>query len=306
MWFFSTAYGQKDTAVYYLTNSGHLVSTKDSADLFFVILPPDTNIDKKLFRVHEFYANGKIRLMGMSTTNNLDVKFQGSQVTYFPNGHKMRIANFNEGEPVGDAVEYYPNGKLYNIKTYAQNRNLFLKQYNDSTGIVLAENGKGEWVDFLDERFRGAYEKGKISNGLKEGLWNGRINDTLTITSAYKRGNLIFSDSRRYGIQVHTKVDLKPEYPGGYPAFGKFIGRNMRYPAAARENNTQGTVIVNFGIEKDGTLTNVRVAKGIGDGCDEEAIRVIKLSSPWKPGYLNGVAIAVFCSVPVNYTLATE
>lgn len=74
----------------------------------------------------------------------------------------------------------------------------------------------------------------------------------------------------------------------------------MRYPVATRENNTQGTVIVNFGIEKDGTLTNVGVAKGIADGCDEGAIRVIKLSSPWRPGYLNGVAIAVYYTSQPN------
>ncbi len=76
---FNAAFAQKDTAVYYLKNSGKVVSTKDSADFFLVILPPDTSVDKKLFIVKEYYSNGKIGLIGNSITNSLeDLKVPGA------------------------------------------------------------------------------------------------------------------------------------------------------------------------------------------------------------------------------------
>jgi len=89
-------------------------------------------------------------------------------------------------------------------------------------------------------------------------------------------------------------------------AFARYLSKNIRYPAVARENNTQGRVIVSFVCEKDGSLTDVKVARGIGDGCDEEAVRVIKASPHWKPGIQNGRPVRVAYSVPINFTLSEE
>src|SRR5579862_2218398 len=81
---FNAAFAQKrDTSVYYLQSSGKIVSTRDSADFFLVILPPDTNVDKSLFIVKEFYKNGKIAMIGNSKTNTLtNLKLQGTQITF--------------------------------------------------------------------------------------------------------------------------------------------------------------------------------------------------------------------------------
>ncbi len=86
---FNVAFAQTDTAVYYLNNSGRVVSTKDSADFFLVVLPPDTTFDSKLFVVKEFYTNGKLKLISGSTGNSLEnLEFQGPYVAFYPNGHK--------------------------------------------------------------------------------------------------------------------------------------------------------------------------------------------------------------------------
>jgi protein TonB len=95
-----------------------------------------------------------------------------------------------------------------------------------------------------------------------------------------------------------------PEYPGGSSEYYKFLEKNLRYPATARRNNTRGRVIVTMVVEKDGTLSQVKVVRGIGDGCDEEAVRLVQLSSPWKPGIQNGRAVRVMYSVPGSFTLA--
>src|ERR1700679_403815 len=150
----AVAQKKSDTLVYYLKNSGAVVSLKDSADFFLLIMPPDVNVDKKLFVINEFYASGALRLAGNSLKNTLsEIKFQGPQIIFFPNGHKMKVTNFNDGVPVGTERSYYPNGKLYTIKTYDERGLALLTQCNDSTGNVIADNGKGKWVLF-DDNFK--------------------------------------------------------------------------------------------------------------------------------------------------------
>jgi len=106
--------------------------------------------------------------------------------------------------------------------------------------------------------------------------------------------------------KIFTAVEQNPEFPGGLDAFYKYLGKTIRYPAVARENNTQGRVVVQFVCERDGSLTDIKVVRSIGDGCDEEAIRVVKNSPKWKPGIQNGRPVRVMYSVPINFTLSSE
>ena len=299
---FSAAYAQRDTTVYYLNTSGKVVSTKDSAYLFLVILPPDTSIDAKLFIVKEFYSNGKLGLIGNSTTNTLaNLKFQGSQITFFQNGHKKIFQNFENGNLVGDITEYYPNGRLYCIRRISKyGTKVFLIDCNDSTGTKLAENGRGKWINFLDDSFKKNYVEGNIHNGLAEGEWHGMVNDSIRFISIYNKG-VLSTTTMPNSDGAYSNVEIEPEFSGGISAFMKLIEKNLRYPPQAKKNNTSGKVLVTFVIEKDGSITNVRVARGIGDGCDEEAVRVIKLSPPWKPGMQKGRPVRVAYSVPIGF-----
>ena len=82
------------------------------------------------------------------------------------------------------------------------------------------------------------------------------------------------------------------------------MSKTIRYPAVARENNVQGRVILTFVVERDGSLTDIKVSRGIGDGCDEEAVRVLKASPHWKPGIQNGRPVRVQYSVPIVFALS--
>ncbi|HVW94725.1 MAG TPA: TonB family protein [Mucilaginibacter sp.] len=104
--------------------------------------------------------------------------------------------------------------------------------------------------------------------------------------------------------KIFTSVEKVPAFPGGMDAFYKYLSKNIRYPAIARENGTQGKVIVTFVCERDGSLTDIRVSRGIGDGCDEEAKRVISASPKWQPGIQNGRPVRVQYSVPITFSLA--
>ncbi|WP_026902766.1 energy transducer TonB [Pedobacter glucosidilyticus] len=104
--------------------------------------------------------------------------------------------------------------------------------------------------------------------------------------------------------EIFTTVEQMPEYPGGLEAFYKYLGNSINYPPVARENNIQGRVTVNFVVERDGSLTDIKVLRGIGGGCDEEAIRVLKKSKAWKPGVQNGRPVRVSYTVPVMFRLS--
>ena len=83
----------------------------------------------------------------------------------------------------------------------------------------------------------------------------------------------------------------------------KFIHNNLRYPSLAAENGIQGTVIVNFVVDRDGKITRIKVVRGIGGGCDEEAIRVLSKMPAWSPGKQGGKAVLVSYTVPIKYVL---
>ena len=98
-------------------------------------------------------------------------------------------------------------------------------------------------------------------------------------------------------------VEQNPEFENGNKAMYAFLSKNIIYPVIAKENGIQGTVFVGFVVSKDGTIRNVEIKRGIGGGCNEEAIRVIKLMPKWKPGKQNGKAVNVAFTLPVKFRL---
>ncbi|MBA4055045.1 MAG: hypothetical protein C0490_10060 [Marivirga sp.] len=85
----------------------------------------------------------------------------------------------------------------------------------------------------------------------------------------------------------------------------KFLQKNMKYPAVARRMSIEGSVFVSFVIDKEGVLSDIQVIKGISAECDKEALRVIKLMPPWKPGKQNGKAVRCRFVLPVKFKLAS-
>lgn len=103
--------------------------------------------------------------------------------------------------------------------------------------------------------------------------------------------------------EVFTIVEQKPEPNGGFAAFYAYVGDNLKYPSQAARLGIEGKVFVQFIVEKDGSLTDIQVVKGIGAGCDEEAVRVIKNSPRWNPGKQRGVPVRVKMIFPIVFKL---
>ena len=100
---------------------------------------------------------------------------------------------------------------------------------------------------------------------------------------------------------VYDLVDDQPEYEGGIQKFYQYIGENLEYPEQARRLGVEGKVYVQFIINTDGTVSNVKAVKGIGAGCDAEAERVISGSDQWKPGKVGGKVVRTRMMVPILY-----
>jgi protein TonB len=103
--------------------------------------------------------------------------------------------------------------------------------------------------------------------------------------------------------QIFTIVENQPEPVGGISAFYEYVGKNLKYPNLARRNNIEGRVFIQFVVEKDGSLTDVKVLKGIGGGCDEEAVRIISNAPKWKPGKQRGRPVRVQMILPILFKL---
>jgi len=100
---------------------------------------------------------------------------------------------------------------------------------------------------------------------------------------------------------IYTKVDTYPKFPGGEEKRVKFISKNLQYPIEAQEKNIMGTVYVSFIVEHDGKISNVKLYKGIGGGCDQEAVRVIKLMPNWVPAKVGKNPVRVQMIMPIRF-----
>lgn len=107
-------------------------------------------------------------------------------------------------------------------------------------------------------------------------------------------------DNKLYDVSL---VDVAPEFIGGQKEFAKYVSTAIKYPAAARQNNIQGKVYLSFIVEKDGQINDVKIKQGIGGGCDEEALRILRNSPKWKPGLIKDVPVRTFYLLPITFQL---
>ncbi len=98
-------------------------------------------------------------------------------------------------------------------------------------------------------------------------------------------------------------VEQQAEFPGGAAAMAQFIQKNLKYPEIALENGIEGTVVVEFVVERDGSITNIKVLKEIGAGCGNEAMRIVKLMPKWNPGKQRDMAVRVKMRAPIKFRI---
>lgn len=104
--------------------------------------------------------------------------------------------------------------------------------------------------------------------------------------------------------KIYTSVQVLPEFPGGVAAFYKYVQKNYRVPEV--DSDVSGNVIVNFVVERDGTLTDIKVLRDLGYGTGKEATRMLKAAPKWKPGIQNGKAVRVSYNLPIKLVIKSN
>jgi TonB family protein len=227
---------------------------------------------------------------------------------YHENGKLKSKGTFKSGSPDGTIISYYPSGKAQAIESFnAEDNTSFIVNYYDSIGNQIITNGNGRCTCFFDSyRWSQKYEKGIYRNSKKDSLWTGHDLSGKTIFKEFYMSDSLISgesyDSLGAVYSYHV-VEKMAEPKKGLQDVYERIGKSLRYPAEARRFNVQGKVIVQFVVEKDGSIDDVKCIKGIGGGCDEEAVRVVKSLPAWKPGLVRGQAVRTKYVLPLNFKM---
>ncbi|MDE7410176.1 MAG: energy transducer TonB [Muribaculaceae bacterium] len=106
--------------------------------------------------------------------------------------------------------------------------------------------------------------------------------------------------------EIFVAVEQQAEFPGGMPALMKWLSNNIRYPEAAQQNDVQGRVVVKFIVEKDGSVSQAQIVKGVDKDLDKEALRVVNKMPKWQAGKNNGVAVRSYFTLPVQFRLQQQ
>ncbi len=105
---------------------------------------------------------------------------------------------------------------------------------------------------------------------------------------------------------IYAIVEAMPDFPGGTAKMMGYLAANIHYPQKAKDEGVEGRVFISFVVEKDGSISNVKTLRGIGGGCDEEAVRVVQSMPKWKPGMQEGKPVRVFYNLPINFKLQAK
>lgn len=313
--YFTPGIAQKKQNVYFLKNSGAQVKLRDSADYIRVVSEPDSGAT--LYNVKDYYKSGKLMMIGK--TSKVDpILLEEECMAYYPSGKKKQYSHYKQGHLVGDQYTYYPNGRLYVYTKFASdianqgtgyNLNYHIMACNDSTGKELTVDGNGYYIGYNND-FKTVKEEGSLKAGIKDGKWkgnNGIEDNYITYAEEYSNGKLVSGESvdRDNKVVTYTVSEREPQYKGGITAFYAYLGKNVIYPINARRNFIQGTVYISFVVEKDGSLTDVKVARSPNEELSAEALKTVKNSPNWEPGLQYGRAVRVQYTVPVKFSLGS-
>lgn len=311
------AFSQIRQNVYFYRNDGKRVSVKDSADFTRIIREPEPG--SKYYPVSDYYMNGKVKLLGYSSTID-PVKFEGQCLTFYQNGKKNEVLHYAKGYLANQQFYYHNNGAFKEERNYVEDpkdrelifdRLYLINNYADSSGNFMVKDGNGRYKIFKDHKYSKAIissiSEGEVKNGLKHGLWQVSVNlDSIRLEETYDNGKFISGKATHEDGAMFTydEPDRLPDFKGGMKGFGAYLSSMLRYPAGAQSRGIQGRVNVTFNVETDGSLANVRTEGAVpSDDLGKEALRVISKSPKWIPGRVFGRIAKVSYTVPIVFSL---
>lgn len=303
--------GQKKENVYYLSENGKIVTNLDSVYFMRIVQEPDSGTSNYILK--EFYKDGKKKRFGTVSSFEPNLVLEGIVTEFYKNGKRNKMETFVKNHLSGNAYYFYENGKIKEQGEYQgkeiylekpfENLNYKVIQYGDTSGhFFLDENGTGK-VDVSDSS---GSLVGNYLNGLKNGEWKEyTAKDSSTYTEIFEKGKFIHGKRVNSKGEVfnYNKLEVPAEFKGGEKALYNYLFKNLKYTNEAAKNKVQGRVFITFAIETDGSISYAKVIRGIGAGCDEEALRVINKSPKWNPGTKRGNPVRVSYTFPIFFQL---
>ena len=235
---------------------------------------------------------------------------KGPNRVFHENGNLRTKALCHAFNFVDSLYEWYPNGSLHYVE-YRGTADLpdrKLITYRNPSGNLIVKNGMGVCDRCRFEAFHmlGYTESGIVRSGVKDSVWTtydadgSKINEDIYESGKFIAGTYFTGDGENVS---YTTIEEMAVPKNGLASFYQFIAKNINYPKSARKQRVQGKVYVEFIIDNDGSITEVKCIKGIGGGCDEEAERVIASSAKWNPGRQRGRFVRQKMVLPINFHL---
>ena len=239
---------------------------------------------------------------------------RGQQTWSYEHGKDGRLAVSDYSSPDSKThivYEYDERGRV------AKRINTIESTEIEETFGYQKEDGHGNWTERLIHMSNGisAIETREItywSDNVGEPIFEEEIIPITTSESDGVETDEINGETKYVPVnaieeedpeRIFEVVEDMPDFPGGQATLMKFLKENIQYPAVAKENGVQGRVIVQFVVERDGTISNVKVARGVEPNVNKEALRVVKSMPRWKPGTQRGKTVRVKFTVPVMFRL---
>lgn len=310
------AQAQKRQNVYFLKNNGINVATRDSADYIRIIQESDSG--EVNYKLMEYYLNGKVKALGTVSKFDPFLILEGQYVTFDENGAKRSMSMHEKNMHVSKGYHFFHNGKVKKIQDYAgfihdkdvmglnkDNQPFKMEYLADSLGNVLINDGNGHFKERRSSGTQELIEEGDYVDGFKDGLWSetNTSGDTW-YKEKFMKGKLLSGESFKNGQSYLYAVNMEfPNFNGGMNEFYRYLARSIRYPQDAMQYNISGKVYLSFVVNADGSLSDIKVERGVSRSIDQEAVRVLSRSPKWIPGKQRGIPVRVKYNIPVSFSL---
>jgi len=322
---------KKDTVIVYYNGSDEVVKDKNWATYYRkIFLGTDETVG-----VLDYYQSGIRKMSGFFETKEMLTKV-GHFIYYDHQGNKIREGNFENDEKVGEWQSWFASGSKISEGVYKDGKmnGLWNGWYENGArryeGVYINDKEDGEWFQWYGNdtlKNKGNYLAGKREGEWKlwfkdggieqegvyiedkrEGEWlfyfeSGLVSATVEYEND-KGLKVVFWNEEGVEVPFDGVLERDPEFKGGVKAMNQFISKKLYYPELAREQSIQGTVYIQFLVQKDGTLSEFEVLKSVHPLLDDEAMRVLKLMPRWTPGVSHNRIIDLEFIIPVNFRIA--
>lgn len=231
------------------------------------------------WEIKDYYISGQLQMHTYHKNKLEDIK-DGFTIFYYRNGNKSSEGNYINDKRDGLFKYYYENGQQKYL-IYNKDEKEKYVQIWDIIGKAQLENGTGTYSSF---------------NKKRNTMFYNTYRDSICIETYIIRE----SDKKR----IHYLAEKQAEFDKGKQGFLRYLKKNLVYPKKARRRGLEGMVRVSFIINSDGTLSDFEITKSIGEECNQEAIRVLKMSSKrWNPATVNGKPVNQATQIPIIFRL---